>query len=861
MMQQYLDAKAAHPDSLLLFRMGDFYELFHDDAKLAAKVLGLTLTSRDKGENPVPMAGFPFHQLESYLGKLIANGIRAAICEQVEDPKQAKGIVRREVVRVVTPGTVTDDALLDPRSSNYLAAFAPGDEAGLAWIDLSTGRFFAARFPASRIPDELARIQPSECLLPEGTPWPRSEEPNGPMITYRPAWIFGKDQADQLLQKHFGVAGLGGFGFDEHDGPAIRAAGAILEYLAETQKATVAHVDRLVHYTAGSVLEIDEASRRSLEILRTARDGKREGSLLATMDRTISAMGSRLLADWLASPLTGVSAIEFRQAAVEDLIRAPNVVAELRLLLSDVYDLERLIARVTTQRASPRDLGQIGRTLSKLPAFLPQLANHHSELLVALSSSLDMCEDLAARLNAALVDDCPLAAREGGIIRSGFHPQVDELRELATGGKQWIARYQAEQQQETGIPSLKVNFNKVFGYYIEITHTHRERIPDNYIRRQTVKNAERYITPELKEYEDKVLSADQRSMELEYELFVGLRDLVAANAARLQATAAKLAQIDVLSSLADLARSRGYCRPRITEEPVLDIVDGRHPVLDFTIADGSFVPNDVQMGGDAGKIMLITGPNMAGKSTYIRQLALLTVMAQIGSFVPARQATIGIADRVFARVGASDELARGQSTFMVEMTESARILNTATPRSLVILDEIGRGTSTYDGLSLAWSVVEYLHESIGCRTLFATHYHELTALAKDFVGVENFNVAVKEWNEQVIFLHKIVPGTADRSYGIHVARLAGVPVPVIERAKTILAELENSRLDQDGHARAAAPTAKSSKSGAQQRSLFAEPTEPLADDLRLLRLDEMTPLAAMNWMASWQQRVNGRDRQ
>lgn len=851
MMQQYLDAKAACPDALLLFRMGDFYELFHDDARTAARVLQLTLTSRDKGENPVPMAGFPHHQLESYLGKLIVAGFRVAICDQVEDPAQAKGLVRREVTRIVTPGTVTDDALLDPRQSNYLAAIAPGESTGVGWVELSTGRFFAACFPPTRLADELARIGPSECLLAEGETPSLNFDNERLLVTRRSSWSFALRQATECLNKHFGVASMEGFGFVDSDAPAIRAAGAILEYLRETQKASLAHIDRLVKYSAGAVLEIDEATRRSLELKATIREGRREGSLLAVLDRTATAMGSRLLADWLSNPLTDIEAINERLDAVGELVRDSGLLAALQEQLRGVYDLERLIARVTTGRASPRDLSFIGRTLRSLPQLKAKIVARGSPMLRRLEGELDLCPDLRGQLDAALVDDCPLASREGGFIRTGFSAELDALRELTSGGKQWIARYQAEEAERSGISSLKVGFNKVFGYYIEVTHTHGDKIPAHYIRKQTVKNAERYITPELKEYEEKVLTADEKSQQLEYSLFLELRDAVAAAGRRLQTTAGILSQLDVLSGLADLARARNYCRPQMVEQPALSILDGRHPVLDLTLNDGSFVPNDTQLGANEGMTLLITGPNMAGKSTYIRQVALLTLMAQMGSFVPAREATIGIADRIFARVGASDELSRGQSTFMVEMTETARILNTATARSLVILDEIGRGTSTYDGLSLAWAVVEHLHDVVGCRTLFATHYHELTALAESLPAVRNYNVAVREWQDKVIFLHKIVAGAADKSYGIHVARLAGVPGATIERAKQVLAHLENADLDADGHSKLARRGKRIAR-GEIQLTLFQPAEHPLLEELRRLDLDDTTPRAALERLAKWQ---------
>ena len=851
MMQQYLDAKAACPDTLLLFRMGDFYELFHDDAKTAARVLNLALTSRDKGDNPVPMAGFPYHQLDSYLAKLLRSGIRVAVCEQVEDPRQAKGIVKREVTRIVTPGTVTDDALLDPKESNYLAALVPasgseGEQSGLAWIDLSTGRFFAMQFDPRRTLDELARVGPVELLAPEDAVNLPAGYDQQRIVTRRPPWAFGHRVAHDALAKQFGAATLEGFGFTDDDIPAIRAAGAVLDYLAETQKTSLDHIDRLIAYRSGTSLEIDESSRRSLEITRTIREGKRDGTLIAVLDRTMTAMGSRLLADWVANPLTDVGQIDGRLDAVGELRESATLSDGLREQLRKVYDIERLVARVTTGRATPRDLSFLAKTLSLLPTIKAKLTARRSPLLQRCEGEMDLCPDLRAKLDAALEDDCPLVSRDGGFIRSGFLKDLDDLRELMSGGKQWIARYQAEEIERTGIPNLKVGFNSVFGYYLEITHAQRDKAPAHYIRKQTIKNAERYITPELKEYEEKVLSAEEKVKDLEHELFLELRELVATNGRRLRFTAELLAQIDVLAALADLARDRGYCRPTIVTDPVLQIIGGRHPVLDVLRPDGSFVPNDVQASPDEGLTMLITGPNMAGKSTYIRQVALITLMAQLGSFVPADKVTIGIADRIFARVGASDELSRGQSTFMVEMTETARILNTASDRSLVILDEIGRGTSTYDGVSLAWAIVEHLHDQVGCRTLFATHYHELTDLERSLSRVRNLNVSVREWQEDVVFLHKIVPGAADKSYGIHVARLAGVPREVLERAKQILSRLEQDHHDGSGRTKWAKKNTL--RAGDLQLTLFAVDDHPAVEKLRGIDPDGLTPLAALNML-------------
>ncbi len=861
-MQRYLEVKSQNPGTILLFRIGDFYELFYEDAQTAARVLGLTLTSRDKGStNPVPMAGFPYHQLDNYLRRLIQAGHRAAICEQIEDPALAKGLVKREVTRIVTPGTITDDALLDPRESNFLAAVVVEKAGGgLSWLELSTGRFLAADLPADQLADELARLMPAECLVAEGTVGQGDKSPvaGGPgkmLQTTRPAWCFAPAHCRRVLLAHFGTATLEGFGWDG-DSPAVAAAGALLEYVQETQKSALPHIVRLEPFRRGSTLLIDEAARRSLELTRTLREGRREGTLLAVLDETVSPMGARLLCEWLSNPLTDATAIGRRLDAVSELASQPVLYQDLRESLRQAYDLQRLTARVATGRASPRDLRFLSTTLQLLPRLKARLCERQSALIRELERQLDLCADVRADIDALLVDDPPLSIQEGGLVRGGFHAGLDELRDLARGGKEWIARYQAAEAERTGIAGLKVGFNKVFGYYLELTAAQAARapIPADYIRKQTLKNQERFITPQLKEHEDKVLRAEQQAQDLEQELFTGLRERVAAQGARLKQTAEILAEVDVLAALALLAVNQNYCRPELTREPVLEICDGRHPVLDKLKPSGEFVPNDTRLGLDGGRVQIITGPNMAGKSTYIRQTALLTIMAQIGSFVPAARARIGIADRIYARVGASDELGRGQSTFMVEMTETARILHAATDRSLVILDEIGRGTSTYDGISLAWAVTEFLHDTIGCRTLFATHYHELTELTGTLSHARNWNVAVREDESGITFLHKIVEGAADKSYGIHVARLAGIPLTVVERAEVILKTLETDHVDGEGLPKV--PPRRERRSKDRQRTLFEAQPDPLRESLRGLEVERMTPLEALQTLHRLREELN-----
>ncbi len=869
MMERYHAVKAQHPGAMLLFRMGDFYELFFEDAQNASRVLGLTLTSRDKSsENPIPMAGFPWHQLDTYLQKLIQSGFRAAICDQVEDPKQAKGLVRREVTRVVTPGTLTDDQMLDPRQSNFLASLAPSKAGlGLAWLELSTGCFQLTDIDPTQLHDELARIRPAECLIPEsaaqsGPLAERRSDGHSIVFTTRPDWCFAREECRRLLNDHFGTKTLEGF--DVEDTPAVTAAGALLEYVRETSRSALPHILRLEYFRRQRHMIIDEATRRSLELTQTIRDNRRDFTLLGVLDDACTPMGSRLLSEWIASPLADTSIITARQDAVSELLDNPSLREELRELLKHTWDVQRLTSRVATGRSSPRDLVCLARTLEQLPRLRSALAQRSATRLQELEQHIELCPEVHSAITQTIVEDPPPTVSDGGVIRPGFSAELDEFRDLMRGGRQWMASYQAREIERTGISSLKIGFNKVFGYYLEVTAANSDKVPADYIRKQTLKNQERFITPELKEYEDKVLRAEDRARALESDLFNALRDQIALAVPQLLRTAEALAEIDVLASLATVAARGRYCRPTLEDTPVLDIRDGRHPVLDRLLPAGQFVPNDVQLGvhpdaqgsPGSGRIQIITGPNMAGKSTYIRQAALITIMAQIGSFVPAKSARIGLADRVFARVGASDELARGQSTFMVEMTETARILNAATSRSLVILDEIGRGTSTYDGISLAWAITEFLHDEIGCRTMFATHYHELTDLTTTLKQASNWNVAVRESNDDVVFLHRIIAGAAGRSYGIHVAKIAGVPKRVTERATSILASLENQHLNAEGKPRV--PERETPVQRRRQKSLFETPEDPVLDELRNLQVDHLTPLQALQELHRIRQQLTGR---
>jgi len=900
-MRQYLEQKAAVPDALLLFRMGDFYETFFEDAKTIARVLGLTLTARDRNsENPVPLAGVPYHAIDGYVARLVRAGFKVAISEQMEDPRLAKGVVKREIVRIITPGTLTDDRLLDEKSANWLAAvFAEGPparrgakrtgpptaEIGLAAIELSSGRFFAQMLPSARLADELARLRPAELLIPErdidaGDAWYSDLQAALPMpVTPRGMHWFDVHESQRVLCRQLGVASLAGFGFDTVDG-SLRAAGALIQYVQETQKSALRHISSIEARHDGDFLAIDSSTLRALEVERTSRDGSRDGSLLAAVDRTVTTMGARRLRDWLCFPLRDMATVRSRQDAIEDLRQDRTRLARLRDLLREIRDIERITARLGLGRANPRDLLGLGQSIASFRPLRELLCNAPTaalggaaSLLIEAAESLAGLDPLADFLDKSLREDVPPITREGGFIRSGFNAELDRLQSLEQDGQRWLAEYQAAEAARTGITSLKVGFNQVFGYYIEITHTHKDKVPPNYVRKQTIRNAERYITDELKRHETDVLTSKERAVRLEIELFDQICRRAFDELAKLQRAADAVANLDVLAGLTELSMQRGYCRPVFAEPPadessdkkskrpavLLEIDDGRHPVLEQTLAE-KFVPNDTHLGPDAGRVLIITGPNMAGKSTYIRQTALLVLLAHTGSWVPARSMRLAPADRIFARVGAADELARGHSTFMVEMVETARILNSATAASLVILDEIGRGTSTFDGLALAWALTEHLARRIGCRTLFATHYHELTELATSCPGVVNFNVAVQESRRadgtpsDIVFLHRIVPGGTDKSYGIHVARMAGIPPSVVARSVEVLAELEQSF---------AAESRRVSGAPAEpdQPTLFpASPPPPawweaLCEEIRRIDLDATTPIDALNTLRDIQTRL------
>ena len=807
MMRQYHSVKQKHPGMLVFFRMGDFYELFYEDAEVASRELEITLTSRnnDRKGNPIPMAGVPHHALDNYLARLVKKGFKVALCDQVEDPKQAKGIVRREVTRVVTPGTAVEENLLESKRNNYLAAlhFRQAGGYGVGFVDVSTGEFWVSEFEGPKAWEmteaELLHFRPTEVVIPEGgqeqlTASLPSDLVASLVLTPQSDWHFNSDYAQRLLLTHFELASLEGFGLDGRES-AIGAGGALLHYLQQTRKTSLGHITSLRFSESSQFLRLDESTVENLELVRGA-DGGRRWTLLSIIDQTRTGMGARQIRGWMLRPSLDLAQIEARLEAVEELKGTITDLAQVGKVLAKIHDLERLLSRVTTETAHPRDLVSLKSSLHMLPHLNQSLEGFKADLLRPLS---DLLEDVAELLQRSLNEEAPVSLNDGGMILKGFHQELDELREISHSGKSFIAKLEATERQRTGISNLKVKYNRVFGYFIEVTKSNLESVPEHYIRKQTLVNCERYITPELKEYEDKVLGAEERIIKLERELFVEIRRQVGAQARRIQQSAQIVARVDVLASLAEAAHKYSYARPRLDDSHQLEIVGGRHPVLERQ-GDDPFVPNDLFCNSDTDQMLILTGPNMGGKSTYLRQNALIVILAQMGSFVPAESARVGLVDRIYTRVGASDNLARGRSTFMVEMIETANILNTATPRSLVLLDEVGRGTATFDGLSIAWSVAEYLttEPKRKARTLFATHYVELTKLEKLYPGVKNYRVTIRESGDDILFLHRVKPGVASRSYGVEVARLAGLPQPVLHRARQILSRLERKDVDLAG---------------------------------------------------------------
>ena len=856
LMQQYREIKSRHQDAILFFRMGDFYEMFYEDAEVASRTLGLTLTSRNNGgASEVPLAGVPVKAAGEYLRRLVQHGFRVSICEQTEDPKFAKDIVKREVVETITPGAAFSDDLLDGTRNNYLCALnRDGDSVGIAAADLSTGELRLTGVGIRDLEAALSRFTPREVILSRGEDLihvlngPVGEE--GPMVTEREAWEFDSDLGRDQLAEHFRVSSLDAFGIESRDSAAVGAAGALLRYLNELQPSGMSHLARPKVERPGRILPLDEMTRRNLELVESMRGGETSGTLLGVLDRTLTPMGARLLRQWLLAPLVGRIDIETRLSAV-DALGDGLIRAAMREALDGVRDIERLAGKAAAGRASPRELRGLGDSIARLPAVEIALGragaattSGNDAAFIAHISTWDDCKDLGDEIIRTLVERPPITIGDEASVRDGFDSTLDEWRALRDGGKDAIARIQAEERARTGINSLKVGYNKVFGYFIEVTNSYLHLVPSDYQRRQTLAGAERYVTPSLKEYEERVLTAAERVEDRERELFEALRSRVGNQVARLQAVAQIVAELDVLASLAEVAARESYVRPVLTDDFSLEITAGRHPVVERMMAREKFIPNDIALTEDA-RMIILTGPNMAGKSTVLRQVGLIVLMAQIGSFVPATKARIGVVDRLFTRVGASDNLVRGQSTFMVEMSETSAILHTATRRSLVLLDEIGRGTSTYDGISIAWSVSEHLHNAVGCKTIFATHYHELTQLADNLVAVRNYNVQVREVGDQVLFLHRLQPGGADRSYGIEVGRLAGLPPSVIKRATELLRLLEAEQIvPRTGRALVAPTDATDS-----QLALFGMMTHPVVQQLRNLEPNAMTPIQALEMLA------------
>jgi DNA mismatch repair protein MutS len=885
LMKQYREIKHRHLDAILLFRMGDFYEMFDQDAVTASKVLDITLTARNKSKGiETPLCGFPYHAAEGYIAKLIRRGFKVAVCEQVEDPKLAKGIVKREVVRVVTPGTVLDSNLLEAKDNNYLASLYPDKNGfGLSFLDISTGEFFLAVIEGAgnlaEMDNLLARFTPREIVYPRN--YQAEQGLTALLRQYTQAvngcddWTFDYETAYRTLLDHFKTASLEGFGIIDMK-LGISAAGAALRYMQETQKTGLANLRQVKPFRSREYLVLDASCQRNLELIKNIYDGSSRGTLLAVLDHTVTSMGGRKLREWLLNPLMSAGEIERRLDVISELKDGHQVRTKIGSALGDVYDLERLISRVSLGVANARDLLALKRSFAALPNIRAILTDLGSKLIYDLVIGWDDLRDAFELIDKAIMDDPPYTLREGRLIKKGYDSELDELRSISSEGKGWIAGIEKKERERTGIGSLKVSYNKVFGYYIEVTKTNLANIPHDFIRKQTLTNAERFITPELKEYENKVLGAEEKILEMEFRLFQQVREQLSAWTVRVQDMARRLAILDCLASLSEAAAKNNYARPMIIDGDGLRIIEGRHPVLEQLTISERFIPNDTVLDCEENQLIILTGPNMAGKSTYMRQVAVIVVMAQMGSFVPAREAQIGLIDRIFTRVGASDFITRGQSTFMVEMTETANILNNATDRSLIILDEIGRGTSTFDGISIAWAVAEYIHKSLRSRTLFATHYHELTDLALTMDRVKNYTVAIKEWNDQIIFLRRVVEGGADKSYGIQVARLAGLPRAVILRAKEVLANLEKAEFNELGEP-VAAPTLETERGNAGSRDkkkliagqaehatsvepqlgLFASEAGLLFKELQDLNLNSMTPLDAMNKLHELKKKAGG----
>lgn len=861
LMSQYASIKESYPDTILLFRVGDFFETFDEDAKTASKVLGITLTKRANGAaGAVPLAGFPHHAIDTYLPKLVRAGYRVAVCEQMENPKFAKGIVKRDVVEIVTPGVAISDKLLDHKKNNYLLSiFIDHEIAGLAFADISTGEFQTYEVKLSELSQQFGAINPSEILIPKKEkenlePLIQKSIPNS-RITKIDDWIFSYEYGQELLMNHFNTKSLKGFGI-ENLHAAISSAGAALNYLRETQKVNLSHINRISRFNPSDYMLLDFSTKRNLEITFTMQDGDREGSLISILDKTETSMGGRMLKKWITSPLRKLEPILKRQECVEELANNKTLRKNLQNELKEIGDLERLTSKVCTGRVNPRELVSLKSSLKKIPLIKQLLDQSAVETVAAVNQKLNPLDHVIEKIEKAISDDPPLSISDGGVIRNGFNPELDELRNLSSNAKDWIANLQKSERERTKISSLKVSYNKVFGYYIEISNANKDKVPENYIRKQTLVNGERFITPELKEYEDKILNAQENISNLEYKLFDEVRIIAAKEAEAIQEDARLIAMLDCYQSFAECAVEYNYTKPELHDSDSLEIIDGRHPVVERILPPGEkFTPNNCKLSSSDEQIIILTGPNMAGKSVYLRQIGLIVLMAQIGSFVPAKKVKLGLVDRIYTRVGASDNISAGESTFLVEMQEAANILNNATSKSLILLDEIGRGTSTFDGISIAWAITEYLHESpnLSAKTLFATHYHELNEMATLFPKIRNFKVEVREYGDKVIFLHKVTSGGADHSYGIQVAQMAGLPQFVTNRAKEILVNLEGKELTPYEIKKAKLSRMKQDE---MQISLFELKDDSLRKEISDLALDNLTPLEALNKLNELKKKID-----
>lgn len=861
LMAQYAKVKENYPDTVLLFRVGDFFETFDEDAKTASKVLGITLTKRANGAaGEVPLAGFPHHAIDTYLPKLVRAGYRVAVCEQTENPKFAKGIVKREVVEVVTPGVAISDKLLDHKKNNFLLSICIENEiAGLAFADISTGEFQAYEVKQNEIAHQFSAIIPSEILIPKKLknilePIINKAIPSA-RITRIDDWIFDFSYGTELLMNHFNTKTLKGFGI-ENFYTGICAAGAALNYLRETQKANLTHINKISRFNPSDYMLLDYSTKRNLEITFTMQDGEREGSLISILDKTETSMGGRMLKKWITSPLRNLEPILKRQECIEDFVNNKTLRINIKNELSEIGDLERLISKICTGRVNPREIVSLKTSLKKIPLIKQLLDQSSVETITAINGRLNPLEKLVEIIERAIADDPPLAISDGGIIRKGFNVELDELRSLSTNAKEWIANLQKTERERTKISSLKVSYNKVFGYYIEISNANKEKVPDNYIRKQTLVNGERFITPELKEYEDKILNAQENIQNLEYKLFDEIRNAAAQETESIQENAQLISMLDCYQALAECAVDYNYIKPELNNSDILEIDEGRHPVVERILLPGEkFTPNSCKLSSSDEQIIILTGPNMAGKSVYLRQIGLLVLMAQIGSYIPAKKAVIGLVDRIYTRVGASDNISAGESTFLVEMQEAANILNNASSKSLILLDEIGRGTSTFDGISIAWAITEYLHENpnLTAKTLFATHYHELNEMAEIFPRIRNYKVEVREYGDKVIFLHKVTPGGADHSYGIQVAQMAGLPQFVTNRAKEILVNLEGKELTPYEIKKAKMSKFKQDE---MQISLFEMKDDVLRKEISDIAIDSLTPLEALNKLSELKRQID-----